>query len=95
MAEHRITISMDFVGSGETEAEAQQAAGAQYAETVTALCTAYGYPDEVVSPPSAEMVTFARQRIAAYLSDVVRGERRKAAEAAALAALDASGVVME
>jgi len=86
MAKYTIPIQMDIVGTGEDDAAAQAAAGAQYVNVISALCEEYGYEGEVLADglPTPEAVAFARRQVARYLSEVVIGwTRRKAIEAAA------------
>ena len=99
MAEFRIAVTMDIVGTGATEAEAQAAAGGQYVGMVQAFCGSYGFDGDVMDAatgqPTAEAVLFTRGRINAYISDVVVGWKRREALALAAAAVDSSGVVMQ
>ncbi len=92
--EYRIPITMEFVGMGATEADARAEAIAQHQETIRAMCSAYGYTGEVNTPANEEMYVFARGQIERYLSQVVMGERRKAALTAVQAAIGV-GVVFE
>jgi len=99
MQEYRIAVTMDIIGTGATDAEAQAAAGAQYVGMVQAFCGSYGFGgvvmDAATGQPTAEAVLFTRGRINAYISDVVVGWKRSEAVAAAAADVDSSGVVMQ
>lgn len=86
MAKFTISIQMNIVGSGEDEATARAAAAAQYVDVISSLCEEYGYEGEVLADglPTPEAVLFARRQVTQYLSEVVKGwKRRKAIEEAA------------
>jgi len=99
MAEFRIAVTMDIIGTGATDAEAQAAAGGQYVGMVQAFCASYGFDgvvmDAATGQPTVEAVAFTRARVNAYISDVVVGWKRSEALAAAAAIVDSSGVVMQ
>jgi len=99
MAEFRIAVTMDIIGTGATDAEAQASAGAQYVGMVQAFCGSYGFDgvvmDAATGQPTAEAVLFTRGRVNAYISDVAVGWKRSEAVAAAAAAVDGRGVVMQ
>lgn len=98
MAEYRISVTMDIVGTGDTPEAAQGNAGAQYVEMVQAVNGAYGgeaAPLDGDGQPTPAAVAFTRGRINAYLSEVVVGWRRSRAAEAAEAAVSSDGITME
>lgn len=97
MAEARIAIQMEMVGSGASDEAALADAQARYVEMVLAFCAQYGFEGDLLADgaPTAEAVAFTRQRVAGYISDVVRSFRRAEALATAEAGVDLSGVPLE
>lgn len=98
MAEHRITVTMDIIGTGDTAEEAQAAAGAQYVAMVQAFNASYDGEEEPLDEggaPTDEAVLFVRRQIQRYISEVIVGWRRRKALEEAAAAVSGDGVVME
>lgn len=80
MATYTITISMDFIGTGDTEQEAQQSALTQYIAIVRALNETDKRTITLTNgQPSAEDVAYARGRIVQFLRDVVAINERSSA----------------
>ncbi len=73
MATYTITISMDFIGTGETDEAAQQSAVAQYVAIVRALNEKDKLEITIEGNglPSAGDVAYARSQIIQFLRDVV------------------------
>ena len=73
MATYTITISMDFIGTGETDEAAQQSAVTQYVAIVRALNEKdkRSITLEGSGLPSAGDVAYARSQIIQFLRDVV------------------------
>ena len=97
MAEHRITVQMDIIGTGDTDAAAQAAAGGAYVEMVLAFNRSYNGEAEPLSGgvPTDAAVLFARRQISRYISEVVVGWRRRKAQEDAEASVVTDGMVME
>ena len=99
MAEHRITLTMDIVGTGDTVAKAKSDAELQYLEMVLSVNDSYGGEVEPLDgngAPTAAAVLFTRQHIPAHLSAVRSGwARRRALEEFEATTLDVSKLVME
>lgn len=97
MAEVRLPLTMEIVGTGSTEQVAANRANAAYVELVQAFCQQYGFEGDVLAggAPTAEAVAFTRQRVSAYIGDVVVGYRRSVALAAAETSVDGSKPVLE
>ena len=98
MAEYRIPVQMDIVGTGDTDEAAAQAANAQFLDMVQAVNDSYGGEAEPLDgsgAPTAAAELFTRQHIPNHLSEVVAGWRRRKALEEAEAAVDGDGVVMQ
>lgn len=98
MAEYRIPVQMDIIGTGDTDAAAQAAAGKQYVEMVQAFNASYSgeaEPLDESGAPTAAAVLFTRQQVNRYISEVVVGWRRRKALEEAEAAVSSDGVVMQ
>ena len=98
MAEYRIPVQMEIIGTGETDAAAQAAAGKQYVEMVAAFNGSYSGEAEPLDDnglPTDAAVLFTRQQINRYISEVVVGWRRRKAQEEATAAVSGEGVTME
>ncbi len=97
MAEYRISLTMDVVGTGDTEAAAQATAEAQYVDLVMAFNGSYNGEAEPLEGGvlTEKAVLFVRRQIAAHFNEVVVGWRRKMALKAAEAAIVPNPVVME
>lgn len=94
MAEYRIPVQMDIVGTGDTEAEAQADAQQQYIEMVLSVNDSYGGEAEPLDEngaPTEAAVLFVRQHIPAHLSDVREGWARREAQRAFEEAQQARG----
>ena len=98
MAEHRINVTMDIIGTGVDEQAAALAANAQFLDMVQAVNDSYGGEAEPLDgsgAPTAAAVLFTRQHIPNHLSEVVAGWRRRKALEEAEAAVNGDGVVMQ
>ena len=98
MAEYRIPVTMDIVGTGDTDAAAAQAANTQFLSIILAVNDSYGgeaEPLDANGSPTAAAVLFVRQHIPNHLSEVVAGWRRRKAHEEAEAAVITEGVTME
>ena len=98
MAEYRIPVQMDIIGTGDTDEAAAQAANAQFLDMVQAVNDSYGGEAEPLDgsgAPTAAAVLFTRQQVNRYISEVVVGWRRRKALEAAEAAVSSDGVVMQ
>ena len=98
MAEYRIPVQMDIIGTGDTDEAAAQAANAQFLDVVQAFNASYNgeaEPLDESGAPTAAAVTFTRQQVNRYISEVVVGWRRRKALEAAEAAVSSDGVVMQ
>jgi hypothetical protein len=98
MAEYRIPVQMDIIGTGDTDEAAAQAANAQFLDVVQAFNASYNGETEPLDgsgAPTAAAVLFTRQQVNRYISEVVVGWRRRKALEAAEAAVSSDGVVMQ
>jgi hypothetical protein len=98
MAEYRIPVQMDIIGTGDTDEAAAQAANAQFLDVVQAFNASYNGEAEPLDgsgAPTAAAVLFTRQQVNRYISEVVVGWRRRKALEAAEAAVSSDGVVMQ
>jgi len=98
MAEYRIPVQMDIIGTGDTDAAAAQAANAQFLDVVQAFNASYdgeADPLDGSGAPTAEAVLFTRQQVNRFISEVVVGWRRRKALEEAEAAIVTDEVVME
>lgn len=98
MAEYRIPVTMDIIGTGDTDAAAAQAANAQFLDVVQAFNASYSGEAEPLDgngAPTAAAVLFTRQQVNRYISEVVIGWRRRKAMEEAEAAVSGEGVVMQ
>jgi hypothetical protein len=98
MAEYRIPVQMDIIGTGDTDEAAAQAANAQFLDVVQAFNGSYNgeaEPLDESGAPTAAAVAFTRQQVNRYISEVVVGWRRRKALEAAESAVSGDGVVMQ
>ena len=98
MAEYRIPVQMDIIGTGDTDEAAAQAANAQFLSIILAVNGSYNGEAEPIDgngTPTAAAVQFVRQHIPNHLSEVVAGWRRRKALEEAEAAVNGDGVVMQ
>lgn len=97
MAEVRLPLTMEIVGTGSTEQVAANRANAAYVELVQAFCSAYGFQGDVLAggAPTAEALMFTRGRVSAYIGDVVVGYRRSVAVTVAEAGVDGVKPMLE
>ena len=98
MAEYRIPVQMDIIGTGDTDEAAAQAANAQFLDVVQAFNASYNGETEPLDgsgAPTAAAVLFTRQQVNRYISEVVVGWRRRKALEAAESAVSSDGVVMQ
>ena len=98
MAEYRIPVQMDIIGTGDTDEAAAQAANAQFLDVVQAFNASYSgeaEPLDESGAPTAAAVTFTRQQVNRYISEVVVGWRRRKALEEAESAVSSDGVVMQ
>lgn len=101
MAEYRIPVQMDIIGTGDTDEAAAQAANAQFLDMVQAVNDSYGGEAEPLDgsgAPTAAAVLFTRQHIPNHFREVVDGWRRRkvlASLEAAEAAIVGNPVVMQ
>ena len=98
MAEYRIPVTMDIIGTGVDEQAAALAANAQFLDVVQAFNGSYNgeaEPLDESGAPTAAAVLFTRQQVNRYISEVVIGWRRRKALEEAEAAVSSDGVVMQ
>ena len=98
MAEYRIPVQMDIIGTGDTDEAAAQAANAQFLDVVQAFNASYNGETEPLDgsgAPTAAAVLFTRQQVNRYISEVVVGWRRRKALEEAESAVSSDGVVMQ
>lgn len=98
MAERRIPIQFDIVGTGATSAEALASAKRQYKVIVRAFCAQYEFPGTVwdeSGEPTAEAIAFTKARLKLHIGEVVHGWQRRKAEKDALDALQLENLTTE
>ena len=98
MAEYRIPVQMDIIGTGVDEQAAATAANAQFLDVVQAFNDSYNGEAEPLDgsgAPTEAAVTFTRQQVNLYISEVVVGWRRRKALEAAESAVVGNPVVMQ
>lgn len=98
MAERRIPIQIDIVGTGVTTPEALADAKRQYRAIVRAFCAQYEFPGTALDEsgePTAEAIAFTKARLKLHIREVVHGWQRRKAELDALDALQLENLTTE